>query len=318
MDIQDALDLINKSPSEMFKDDLEAAINEHWGEQVNRYVIEEEIVKGEFKFQEIECNIAHVIDTATGQYKNGEDWRSISFKELDHSVERGRFYKFNDNYWITTFTDEFNQITKDVVVRRCNNTLYYNDKSIPCIIDYEASSSNPLTSETLLTPNSNITIIVQGNQDTLAFDLNQKFMIGNSVKKRPYKIINYVDYLQNGIEDTSVPLVYMTLQLVQKSSDDEIEEKPKVESYIKIEPEITEILQGRTITLNASVWVDGVQVEQLITYVANGCPESNYELVEGDNEFTLTNLKQSSIPLTLTFTSGDLTKVMNINLRARF
>lgn len=317
MDIRDALSLISPSPKDSFKNDLQAWVNDEFEAVTNYYMIQEEKEIGLFDFQDCPCHIEHMIDTATGQYKNG-DWQKIVFKEFDHKLVRGRFYKFFDNYWIATYTDDFDNINKTLVVRRCNNTLVYNGKTIPCIIDYEASSSTPLTSETIPTPNSNISIIVQGNKETLSFDLNQKFMIGNDVKKRPYRIINYGDYLQNGIEDTSVPLVYLTLQLVQKSSEDEIEESPKAESYIEVIPNVTEILQGRTIDLNASVWTDGEQVNQVITCSASGCPELNYELTQDGNKVTLTNLKQSSTPLILTFKSGDLEKVISINLRARF
>ena len=321
MDISDALDLYSIHPKEAFIGDLQEAINQSWGEQVNLYSVEEETIKGTFVFQEIECNIAHVIDTATGQYKDGTDWRQLSFKEVDHSIERGRYYKFSDNYWLTTFTDEYNQVTKDVVVRRCNNTLIWDGKSYPCVIDYENSSSQPVLNEIVNTPNSTIKVIVQGNDDTLSLDINQKFLLGNSVKKRPYKVINYIDYLQNGTEDTSIPLVYLDLQLIQKSSDDVEEEIPPTEDLrIEVTPEITEILQCRTVTLKSSVMNGDIEMVDSITCTPSNAPESNYELTSNGNEFTLTNLKYSSTPLILTFKNSDesLTKEMKINLRAKF
>lgn len=319
MKLCDALDYIAQTPKQSFRDDMQEYINQEWDAVPNLFTIEEETVKGSFEFNVIEAQISHVIDTATGQYKNGEDWRQLVFREINHSIERGRFYKFNDNYWLTTFTDEYNQITKDVVVRRCNNWLEWGENRIPCVIDYEATSSQPVTNESVNTPNSVIRVIVQGNPNTLGLDLNQKFLLGNNVKKRPYKIINYIDYLQNGIDDTSIPLVYLELQLIQKSSYDEIEPTPEPsESRIEITPEITEILQGRTVVLNGSVLVDGVVVEQLITCVPSGSPESNYTFLQDNNTFTITNLKPSSTNLVLTFTSGELTKTMEIKLRAKF
>lgn len=319
MNVIDAFLQMSQTPYEAITQDVQESINQDWDTVPNVFRIKEEKAVGSGIYRDVEVQINHVIDTATGQYKNGDDWRQIIFKEINHSIERGRMYVFNDNYWIATFTDEFNQVTKDVTVRRCNNVLKWEDKLYPCVIDYEASSSQPIINESVITPNSTIKVIVQGNKDTLSLDINQKFLLGNDVKKRPYKIINYIDYLQNGIMDMSVPLVYLDLQLVQESSNDFVEDdKPSIESCIKIEPEITEILQGRTITLNGAVWIGGRQVEQSIMCEATNAPVGNYELIQGENVFTLTNKLQSNQPLVLTFTSGGLTKTMEIKLRARF
>lgn len=319
MDICSALDMLSTSPKEYYLNELQEAIDQDWGVAFNTYKVQEETFRGSFEFKEIEVLINHIVESSTGEYKDPNDYAQIVFRELDHDLVRGRLYLYEDNYWLTTAIDKKDGASKTLTVRRCNNWLSWDGKKIPCVVDYEASSSQPVINESVNTPNSTIKVIVQGNLDTLGLDVNQKFLIGNSVKKRPYRIINYNDYLQNGIVDDSIPLVYLDLQLIQKSSSDEEEIVPPVTgNRIEVTPEITEILQGRTVVLKASVLNDDTVVEQLITCTPSNAPESNYTLTQVDNEFTLTNLKPSSKSLVLTFESEGLTKIVEIRLRAKF
>lgn len=315
MNITDTFMAYAKLPRDRFKEDMQEIVNQGFDVATNTHIVQEETEVGSFKFEDVEVHISHMIDTATGQYKNG-DWQKLTFKDLDHPQLRGRYYFFDDCYWIMTYTDKFNNIDPSATVRRCNNWLEWDGLKYPCIIDYATTSSTPLTSETLPTPNSNITIIVQANDDTLKIDLNQKFMIGNKIKKRPYRVINYGDYLHNSAFDNDVPLLYLTLALVQKSSQDEIEEEVKpVIGDIVIEPEIKEILLGKSTTIVASV--EGA--ESPILCEPSGASPDCYDFMNnGDNTFTITNKKQTSTPLKLTFTCEDKVKEMEIKLRARF
>ena len=55
--------------------------------------------------------------------KNGDDFRQLAFRSIEHPCVRGRYYYFEDNYWLGTFTDEHDSIAKTMVVRRCNNFM---------------------------------------------------------------------------------------------------------------------------------------------------------------------------------------------------
>ena len=104
--------------------------------------------------------------------KNSDDYRSLYFKNLDHDAPRGRYYKWNDNYWLVYETSTDLETISTCNIRRCNNWLKWITSKgevlqYPCVIEGTLSSANAQVAKTITQANSHIDIIVQGNKDTL-------------------------------------------------------------------------------------------------------------------------------------------------------
>lgn len=87
---------------------------------------------------------------------------------------------------------------------------------------------------------------------------------------------------------------------------------------IVISPMIAEIFEQETCVFEVNVCLNGALQPDIISVSASGPNSECYSLSQTDNKFTLTNLKQSSIPLSLVFTSGELNKTILVKLSALF
>ena len=213
------------NPNHKYREDLQSLINAQWDNTTTVYKIKEETPFRDFKFCEIEARLNHVIDEVTTGRKSGDDFKKIIFRSLEHVTQEGRYYNFDNNYWITTFNDEYNSVVKSIIVRRCNNFAKYVSPtsgaiiSIPCVLDYTASSPSPQVSGDIITPNNHVVMIIQGNEKTIQWKVNQRFLFN----QRPYKITGYNNYMQNNYVDKDTPLLYFDLFLDEIHSDDDLE-----------------------------------------------------------------------------------------------
>ena len=220
----EAIRNLSKPPKERYIEQIQALINVQWDNTITVNTVKEAIAIGSLEFEEIEARISHMIDNGTTSMKNADDFKKISYKDVDHFVSRGMYYQFEDNYWIVTFTDNILRTMKNTIIRRCNNTLRWKDNesgvliSYPCVLDYDAGSFSPQKTKDIITPNNHITIIVQGNTDTNKILVNQRFIFNG----RPFKIAGYNDYMQNGEVDNSTTLLYFEAFLDEISPFDDL------------------------------------------------------------------------------------------------
>lgn len=215
---------LSKQPKERYVEQMQALINAQWDNTITVNTVQEATLIGSLVFNDIEARVSHMIDNGTTSMKNADDFKKITYKDIEHFVSRGMYYKFEDNYWITTFTDNIVRTMKNTIIRRCNNTMRWKDNengniiSYPCVLDYDAGSFSPQKTKDIITPNNHITIIVQGNADTNKILVNQRFLFN----KRPFKIAGYNDYMQNGEIDDSTPILYFDAFLDEISPFDDI------------------------------------------------------------------------------------------------
>lgn len=83
---------------------------------------------------------------------------------------------------------------------------------------------------------------------------------------------------------------------------------PEVHSQIIIEPEFGSLSQNQSIIFTANVYIDGVKQSNHVLLTPSGANINNYILEQTGhfNEFKLTNLKLSKMPLLITATSRGL------------
>ena len=222
------LNNVAQTPNKDWRNNQQAFVNEMFeNSTIVRSDVYEEGYPFDFKFiNNPECWVSTVIDVTTGMVKNSDDYRSLYFKNINHEVGRGRYFKWLDNYWIVyeTTTHELETIST-CNIRRCNNWLkWLNDKgeviTYPCVIEGDLTSANAQVAKTITQANSHINVIVQGNKDTLSIVKNSRFMFNHNV----YKFYSINNYMQVDYVDDNAPLLFMDFYLDMEIDEDNVAE----------------------------------------------------------------------------------------------
>ena len=268
---------IIQTPNDYFRDQQQAAIDQQWEYTSARYTIEEQVDFGSYDFRKIEVWVDNVVGLSSRGFTNGQDFKRLLFRNINHQVKRGLYYKFDDNYWICYFTDSYAAVNEDIGVRRCNNVLKIVDPEngkifvVPCVVDYDMTSPNVQVSSYVITPNNHATVIVQGNKDTLRlFKINTRYILGG----RPFKLLAY----QNTIIDKSISneptLLYLDLYLDELQAKDDIENQLAYNGTfnytLKINSNNMELVKNDKGVLEAQILLNGEEVERdIIWYSTN-------------------------------------------------
>lgn len=291
-------------PNEKYRELQQAYIDQEWDNTTSRYVVKEQIDFGSSIYSDIEVWIDYVVGLGSRGTTNGDDFKRLIFQSLDHEIKRGLYYQFDDNYWITYFTDDYNSIVKDCGVRRCNNVMRIINPengsifSIPCVIDYDMTSPNQQVSSYIITPNNHATVMVQGNADTLRlFKLNTRYIFGG----RPFKLLAY----QNALIDESIAqyptLLYLDLYLDELQTNDSIENQLAdngVYQYsIEIDSDSMELTTGTTGTLGASITLNGEEVNREVVWSSN---DSNIVTIDSQGNYQIVGTEGKSCTITAT------------------
>ena len=222
------LNNVAKSPNKEWREEQQAFVSEMFDNStIVRHDVYEENYPFDFNFvNNPDCWVSTVLDITTGMVKNSDDYRSLYFKNIDHEVGRGRYFKWLDNYWIVyeTTTHELETIST-CNIRRCNNWLkWLNDKgeviTYPCVIEGDLTSANAQVAKTITQANSHINVIVQGNKDTLSIVKNSRVMFNHNV----YKLYAINNYMQVDYGDDNAPLLFMDFYLDVEIDEDNVAE----------------------------------------------------------------------------------------------
>lgn len=208
---------VSSTPSEYWSESLQALIDDEFENASNVYTIEEENIRGTLQFSNTTCRICHVIsDKQTGE-KMGDDWRTLIFPTLDHDVFIGKRFRFDNNIFICTSTDNYHYVTKSCVIRRCNNLLRWIDAfgnkiQEPCVLEYKIMSNGNDNNSNIITPDGYINVTAQYNNKTKLIPSNKRFLFGNprvAYKIRGGGINNFLN--QNTFDDDSIQLIKLTM-----------------------------------------------------------------------------------------------------------
>lgn len=222
------LNNIAKTPNEAWRSAKQAFVEEMFDNTtVQKADVYEEGYPFDFKFESNpQCWVGTIIDVTTGAVKNSDDYRSLYFKDINHDVGRGRYFKWDNNYWLCyeTTANELETIST-CNIRRCNNWLKWLNKKgevvkYPCVIDGDLTSANAQVAKTITQANSHINIIVQGNSDTIGILKNTRIMINHI----PYKFYSINNYMQTDYVDDDAPLLFMDFYLDMELDEDNVEE----------------------------------------------------------------------------------------------
>ena len=312
----DAILKISRQPKDRYTEQMQELINAQWDNTITVQEVYEESAIGSFSFNKIEAGISHMVAAGTTTLKQGDDFKKITYKDIDHEVMRGRYYKFEDSYWITMFTDNIYRTMKNTVIRRCNNTIRWKNPdngeliSYPCVLDYEASAFNPLKTNDVITPNNHVTIIVQANADTKDILVNQRFIFN----RRPFKVVGYNNYMQNSEINDSTTILYFDALLDEILPSDDLDNGiANANEYvytINILQDNFEQIEGYVGVLEAEVKLNGEVVDKTIVWESL----DDNSTVTSDGICTLTGLAGTTTQISATF--GTVSDTITISIVA--
>lgn len=403
------LSKIAQTPNIQYRSSTAAFVQSQWQDTTLLFTVQEETFVGSNVYNPVEVWKNTVSNFDTRIIKNEKDYRRLMFQNCEHQVGRGRMYQFDNNSWLVYEPTNEEEPYCDVLVRRCNNIAKWVDPDsgeiieMPCVLEYDISSTNPKVNKDIIVANSSITMVIQGNTNTHALRRNARFIF-NGI---PYKFVAFNNYMQDDYITKDVPLLFMDLDFdVEKPTDDlvnniadryqydfavTINENPQqqVQGFsgkltanvtlngedtdnvvswsaneyatidssgnyvlvgdvgstavftatfgsffatvsinivsnvvqtkeIVVDPLIAELNEQESVMLAANLYINGIKQSDAVTYTASGAASSCYTIVQNNNNFTITNVRRSSMPLQITFSSGVITRQISIKLNALF
>lgn len=310
---------IIQNPNEYFREQQQAAIDQNWDCTSAKYTIKQQSDFGSNIYSDIEVWIDYIVGLGSRGTTNGDDFRQLIFRDINYQVKRGLYYYFDNNYWITYFSDEYASLSKDAGVRRCNNVMRIVDPengsifTIPCVVDYDMTSPSVQVSSYILTPNNHATIMVQGNADTLRlFKLNTRYILGG----RPFKLLAY----QNALIDASIAptptLLYLDLYLDEIHAEDDIAnqlaDNGSYQYVVEIDSADMELTNGATGSLTASVSLNGEEVNREIMWSSSN---SNIVTIDSNGNYQVIGTNGQSCIITAMLKGNvNITSSIQINV----
>jgi len=178
---------INKSVKDAYIESFQESLNQQFYNSTDWFTITEETSLASGAMQDVDVRITKSLDSVTG-LKLSDNWKTLLFKDLAHSVSLGRFYYFDSSWWLTVNSTSIKSLTSSVMVRRCNNVLRWIDTdgayyAVPCVLDTEKipTGNKDLmgVSAAVVTPMGLLDVKTQYNSSTNKIKPNQRFLFGN-------------------------------------------------------------------------------------------------------------------------------------------
>jgi len=188
---------------------FQETLNTQFYNSTDWWTIQEETSIGTGEYSNIDVRINTLVNSETG-LKLGDDWKRILFKDINHDIEIGRFYIFNNSTWLTINSEVIKNLAGTCAIRRCNNTLRWIDQTTgayyeePCCIEYLVKEPRDYftTGSAFTTPGGFLHIYTQLNNRTSLIDENQRFLFGNSEHWTCYKVVG------TGLNDFNNTITY--------------------------------------------------------------------------------------------------------------
>ena len=228
---------------------------------------------GSKDYHKIDAWVKTTIGDVTSGLRNPGDFLKVYFRDIEHIVPRGLYYKFFNSWWICNDFGHFSGIAQDCGLRRCNNALKIIDPEngsvfgVPCVVDYDMSSPSNQVSRYIITPNNHATVMVQGNDDTLRlFKTNTRYILGG----RAFKLYAYQNALNLNLDTNYDTLLYLDLYLDELHDGDDLVNGVAYNGdynyKVKINSKPMTLPNGGTGTVTADVTLNGVEVNRTVVW----------------------------------------------------
>lgn len=292
LSMYDSLRALIETPKEHYINQMQALVDDRW-ENSTQTSFEVQIQKdiGSEVYVDVEVSVDASIDMGTG-YKKGDDFKVFSHRDITTETPVGLMYKFANNYWITTNTNNLASPVSSYEVRRCNNVLRWIDPyngflhEVPCVLDYELSSPQPLKDKDVITANGHILVTVQGNELTGTITKNQRFIFNG----QPFKVVGIQNLLNDDINTYESNLFYIDMFLDMEQEEDDlvkdIANRTEYNYTITIDPPISKQVAGFKGQLSATVRLNGQIVDRTIVWEGN-----SFITIDSEGNYTLSEMR---------------------------
>ena len=219
-------------PKNQYVELFQKTLDEQFYNASNWWTIQEESVIGSKEYENIDVRIAHVINAETG-LKLGDDWKTLLFQNVNHNIELGKHYLFDNNIWITVNIEVEKNLTGTCTIRRANNTLRWIDEPTgafyeePCSIEYMVKEPRNYATagSPFMTPGGFIHIEMQFNERSNLIKQNQRFLFGNPEHWTCYKVIGTgINDFRNNKTFDKLSAKILTLDLVADFVNPELDD----------------------------------------------------------------------------------------------
>lgn len=260
------------TPKDEYTSFIQAMLNDRWDNstQNSELIYKQEDIGSEI-YNPVDISVDMAIDMGTG-LKKSDDFKLFGSKNLSDKNVLGLMFIWKNNTWITINLRDYANPYNQIEVRRCNNVLRWIDKtngkinSFPCCIEYDLSSPQQLKDKDVITANGHIVIIVQGNETTLNFEKNQRFIFNG----QPFKLTAINNVLQNDnvTEDTTLLYYDFYLDMVEPTDDikNNIANRFEYNYSISINSDLKEVLKDSTGQLMPTVKLNGENVNRNVVW----------------------------------------------------
>ena len=215
---------INKAPATVFREHLQAVVNDGFANAPTYYEdVEEEQEFGSMIFKPIDVRVNNLVDAKTGQRVN-DDYKKLIFQDNTYMPPIGTRYRFNNNIWICFSTDNIKTTTASIYVRRCNNTLKMQNEfgvihEEPCYIDYSVTETQIFKDYSIDIARGRIVVYCQLNKYTENTNINDRFIFGKDAYRVRFRTRFDRRYTYDA---SSTDLLYLQLEYDNVAEDDNI------------------------------------------------------------------------------------------------
>lgn len=322
---------VAQDPVSEWRTATQEMINDTWLDTSTLESVQGQIELGGSEYSTESVQLNSVINPTTGQ-SFGDDYRKIIYQNYSQNVlspqlnptgnsQRflGKYYQFDNSTWLTINTNTIVGALTTAIVRRCNNTLKWYDKTgvlheWACVFDRDLTSTNlDEGSQGVAEIGADAVIQVQRNSETDSIPYNQRFIFDGHAFQ--------IKQINNHVSSTYMEFYVFEIQV--QANDDLVNdianstgEITPATDEIQVLPQITTLSQGNSQTFSVYRYVDGEQTTDTFNIVASGPVVGvNYNLFNvTDNTFTIENLIASSTPLTIVCTDNQNQEQVSINI----
>lgn len=282
---------IQKTPKQTFWEDFQENLNVEFYNSSDWWTIKEEYPCGSGEYIDIDVRVNRAIGTRTGN-NQGDDYKIILFKNLDHVANLGNLYYFDNNYWIVINSEGIKSLAASVTVRRCNNTLRWLDHktgkiySSPCSIDYLIQQNRDYSTagSSLVVPSGTIEVVTQFNETTNRIMPSQRFLFGNKDNWQGFKImgggLNNFNRLQTE-DGNSSGIIRITMSAAQKGDNE-------IDDIVNGIADVKEYLYALSLNYNSLSLENGKQATIIPSLTLNGATYDDSFVWETSNSLVAT------------------------------
>ena len=334
-DVPDSTIFLSQTPPNYDKKDYwlhitQQKVNADWDYRFNRAMVEQETEVGSNEFNPLEV-VVQSVKTDTNNTTLSDDWRRLVFRDISYRCPYGLKFKFSYDFdlgqpdekksiWLASNRNAASA-TSSIIVVRCNGTLgsvYKDAQGItrshyePVIQTKDLQTVSLFHKETTSTAQAALMCIVQYNEYTKNYFINQRFIIG---QRQVYRIKGISDFASNSTfqqDDLGTIILYLesvesskydnfetriayqqdaTVQEVVDGHSDEYEIKFELPDIIPAELTQTPVVFKPVLYKNGEPTATAVDVECTLT--GNTQDPSRYYKYEdlSDGKFALSKLK---------------------------